>query len=319
MLNAFSGPTADKKIMGDEWGATLSGYAPIRDSNNKVVAILGVDMSARDIYLLQKEVWLRSLLVLLLGLVLSIILGIILSSRITRRIEELVEGTRHIAGEDLEYKVKVSGHDEVSELAASFNQMASSLSDSKKKLQDYFYRVVQSLVRILEAKDPYTKGHSQRVADYSRDICLQMGFSQEKAESVRRAAELHDIGKLVVEESLLNKKEKLSDEENKIIREHPLVGENALKPVLFDEEMLAVVRSHHERYDGLGYPDGLKGDKISIFAQIVSVADSYDAMTSSRAYRPALSKEAALEELVKYSGTQFNTQVVNALLKVLEK
>jgi putative nucleotidyltransferase with HDIG domain len=319
MLSAFSGPAADKKIMGDEWGATLSGYAPVRDSNNKVVAILGVDMSARDISLLQREVRLRALLVLVLGLALSIALGLLLSTKITKRIEELVVGTRHIAGEDLDYQVKVSGHDEVSELAASFNQMASSLSDSKKKLQDYFYRVVQSLVRILEAKDPYTKGHSQRVAEYSWNICLQMGFSQDKAESVRRAAELHDIGKLVVEESLLNKKGKLSEEENKVIREHPLVGENALKPVLFDEEMLAVVRSHHERYDGLGYPDGLKGDKISIFAQIVSVADSYDAMTSSRAYRPALAKEVAIAELVKNSGTQFNTQVVNALLKVLEK
>ncbi|MCX5710447.1 MAG: HD domain-containing protein, partial [Candidatus Omnitrophica bacterium] len=97
-----------------------------------------------------------------------------------------------------------------------------------------------------------------------------------------------------------------------------VVGENALRPVLFDEEMLSIVRSHHERYDGLGYPDGLKGDIISIFAQIVSVADAYDAITSSRAYRPALSKETAIGELIKNSGTQFNTQIVKAFLKVLE-
>jgi len=318
MMRGYSSASADKTIMTDEWGSTLSGYAPIRDGNNTVVAVLGVDMSAKDVYTTQWGVRNRAFLVLLLGLFLSMVLGFLISSKITKRIHKLVEGTRHVASDDLGFKVEVNGHDEVSELADSFNKMASSLSDSREKLQDYFYRVVQSLVRILEAKDPYTKGHSQRVADYAKEISLQMGFSQDKAESIRRAAELHDIGKLVVEESLLNKQEKLSDAELKIIREHPIVGENALRPVLFDEEMLSIVRSHHERYDGLGYPDGLKGDIISIFAQIVSVADAYDAMTSSRAYRPALSSETAIGELKKNSGTQFNTQIVKAFIKVLE-
>ncbi|MCX5710534.1 MAG: HD-GYP domain-containing protein, partial [Candidatus Omnitrophica bacterium] len=318
MMRAYSTASADKAIMTDEWGTTLSGYAPIRDSNNTVVAVLGVDMSAKDVYLTQLGVRNRALLVLLLGLFLSVALGFLISSRITKRIHKLVEGTRHVASDDLEFKVEVTGHDEVSELADSFNKMALSLADSKKKLQEYFYRVVQSLVHILEAKDPYTKGHSQRVADFSKKIALEMGFTEDKAESVRRAAELHDIGKLVIEESLLNKKEKLSDDEWKIIREHPLVGESALKPILFDEEMLSIVRSHHERYDGMGYPDGIKGDKISIFAQIVSVADSYDAMTSSRAYRQGMSKEEAIADFKNNSGTQFNTQIVKAFLKVLE-
>ena len=319
MLKGFIGPAADKKVMVDEWGVTLSGYAPIRDKDDKPVAILGVDMSAEDVYRTQREVLARAISVLGIGVFTSIILGLLISSRITKRIGKLVEGTRRIAAEDFEYKVEVKGHDEISELASSFNKMAEILAESKKKLQDYFYRVVQSLVRILEAKDTYTRGHSERVADYAQSIALSMGFSKEKSDLLKKAAELHDIGKLVTHENILNKKGKLTEEEWATIKKHPIIGEDILKPVLMDEDVLAMVRSHHERYDGNGYPDGIKGDNINIFAQIISVADTYDAMTSPRPYRSALSKEEAIEELKRNCGTQFNTQIVKAFLKVLER
>ena len=319
MLKGFIGPAADKKVMVDEWGVTLSGYAPIRDKDDKPVAILGVDMSAEDVYRTQREVLARAISVLGIGVFTSIILGLLISSRITKRIGKLVEGTRRIAAEDFEYKIEVKGHDEISELASSFNRMAEILAESKKKLQDYFYRVVQSLVRILEAKDTYTRGHSERVADYAQSIALSMGFSKEKSDLLKRAAELHDIGKLVTHENILNKKGKLTEEEWATIKKHPIIGEDVLRPVLMDEDVLAMVRSHHERYDGNGYPDGIKGDNINIFAQIISVADTYDAMTSPRPYRSALSKEEAIEELKRNCGTQFNTQIVKAFLKVLER
>ena len=317
MLKGFSGPSADKKIMVDEWGVTLSGYAPIRDKSGAAVAVLGVDMAAHDFYQTQEQVNYRATIVFVFGVLLSLVLGFMVSRRLTDRIGKLVEGTRRIASDDLDYKVEVDGHDEISELAGSFNKMANSLSESKQKLQDYFYRVVQSLILILEAKDKYTQGHSERVAEYSKGIALSMGFSKEKAELLEKAAKMHDIGKLVIHESILNKKGKLTEEEWKIIKEHPVVGEDALKPVLVDEDVLAMIRSHHERYDGKGYPDHIKGDAINIFAQIITVADAYDAMTSSRAYREALSKEHALEELQKNCGSQFNTQVVKAFLKYL--
>jgi putative nucleotidyltransferase with HDIG domain len=319
MVKGFREPSADKKLMADEWGVTLSGYAPIRDKNNRPVAILGVDMSAEDVYKTEREVLARAIFVLAIGVFMSIALGLLISRRITRRIARLVEGTRRIAAEDFDYKVEVRGEDEISELARSFNKMAAGLAESKKKLQDYFYRVVQSLVRILEAKDPYTRGHSERVADYAQAIALSMGFSKEKSELLKKAAELHDIGKLVTQESILNKKSKLTAEEWESMKKHPVIGEEVLKPVLLDEDVLAIIRSHHERYDGHGYPDGIKGDNINIFAQIISVADTYDAMTSLRPYRQALSKEEAIEELKRNCGTQFNTQIVKAFLKVLEK
>ena len=297
MIKAVLGPSADEKIMSDEWGVTLSGYAPIFDKNNKVIAVLGVDMAAQDVYAMRRQINNRAIFVFLFGIIVSIILGTLISSRVTKRIEKLVEGTRRIAGNDFDYNVEVMGHDEVSELANSFNKMALSLRDSRKMLQDYFYRIMQSLIRILEAKDPYTQGHSERVADYAFRTASKMGFSLEKCESIKKAAHLHDIGKLAIEEAVLNKNGPLNDAEWKIMHEHPLVGENALKPVLFDEEMLSVIRSHHERFDGKGYPDGLTGSNISIFAQIVSVADAYDAMTSTRAYRSALNVENAIKEL----------------------
>jgi putative nucleotidyltransferase with HDIG domain len=306
-------------MMVDEWGVTLSAYAPIRDASGAAVAILGIDMAADDVYILQRKIYLRSVLVLIIGFILSVIMGLLFSKGLTDRIKKLAEGTRRIAGDELAYEVEVEGHDEISELANSFNKMAASLAESKKKLQDYFFRVVQSLVRILEAKDQYTRGHSQRVAEYAGLIAKAMGFSLEKSELLQKAAQLHDIGKLAIHWGILNKKGRLSDEEWKVIREHPILGEEVLKPVFLDEDMLAMVRSHHERYDGTGYPDKIKGGTINIFAQIIAVADAYDAMTSQRAYRQSLRKEEALAELERNCGTQFSTQVVKAFLKALRE
>ncbi len=319
MLKSFNIPSADKKLGRDEWGVFLSGYAPVLDANGKPIAILGVDVAAEDVFATQKAVHIRSILVLFLGISLSIILGIIISGGTTKPLKELVKEIRHMAAGNLNHKVKAEGADEISELAKSFNQMAVNLHDSKRKLLDYFYSVVQSLVRILEARDQYTKGHAERVAEYSEKIALRMGCPRNKIELVREIAVLHDIGKLGIQESILNKKEKLTEEEWEIIRKHPAIGEEILKPILLTDEMLAVVRGHHERYDGKGYPDKIGGEGVNIFAAIVSVADAYDAMTSPRAYRPAMTKEEAIRELEKNKGTQFNPKVVDVLLQILKE
>jgi HD-GYP domain-containing protein (c-di-GMP phosphodiesterase class II) len=319
MLKGFDNPSADKKLEVDEWGVTLSGYAPIRDKKGKAAAMLGVDVTADDVYLTQREVHKRAVFVLVLGIIFSLSLGMLISNRIADPIRKLAEGTRRIAKGDLQYQVEVKGRNEISELAHSFNEMAGSLSESRKKLHDYFYRAMESLVRLLEAKDAYTRGHSGRVAKYTEKIALKMNFPQEEVESLRKIAKVHDIGKLGIPKSILNKKEKLTEEDWKTIQEHPGIGEKILRPVVFNEEMLAIVRGHHERYDGKGYPDGIKGDDITISSQIVSVADTYDAMTSTRAYRLSLSKEEAIEELKKNSGIQFNSRIIEAFLKVLEQ
>jgi HD-GYP domain-containing protein (c-di-GMP phosphodiesterase class II) len=130
---------------------------------------------------------------------------------------------------------------------------------------------------------------------------------------------LHDIGKLGIQDSILNKKEKLTDEEWDIVRQHPILGEDILRPVSLNREMLAIVRAHHERYDGKGYPDKLKGKEIDIFAQILSIADSYDAMTSARAYRSPLDQAKAIEELRKNKGAQFNGEIVDVFIEILKE
>jgi len=319
MLKGFEGPSADTSLATDEWGKLLSGYAPILNKDNVPVAVLGIDIDAADVYLAEKDLLYRGILVLLAGVIFALSLGFIFSARIIIPIKKLIDGTRHITEGDLGYRVKISSRDEIGQLAASFNSMASGLAEARGKLHDYFYRVVQAMVRSLEAKDPYTRGHSERVSEYAYQIALEMGIPPEKAELLKKAAQLHDIGKLGIHEDILNKKSSLSESEWDVVHKHPEVGEEILKPVFPDSQMLSVVRSHHERYDGKGYPDGLKGDQLNIFAQIVAVADAYDAMVSARSYKTALTKEEALAGIKEGAETHFNPAVVQAFIKVSER
>jgi putative nucleotidyltransferase with HDIG domain len=314
---ALQGPSADEKLTKDEWGVTLSGYAPVRDKNGRAIAVLGIDISAQDVFEMERKLNHRTLIVLAFGILLSVLLGILISRRITEPIRKLQEATKWIAAGELTHKVDIKGHDEIAKLGESFNQMALKLDESRKALHNYFYRMVQSLVRGLEAKDSYTRGHSDRVSEYSQAIALEMGFPREEVELLKEVTQLHDIGKLGIDESILNKIEKLRDDEWEIIKRHPVTGEEILKPLFLEKKLLSVVRNHHERYDGKGYPDGLKGEELDLWVQIVTVADSYDAMTSKRSYRDALNKEVAIAELKKNSGTQFSPQVVEAFLRVL--
>jgi len=318
LVEGFSRPTADDKLATDEWGVFLSGYAPVRDSDGRAVAVLGMDIAAKDIYILQNEVRKRAAMLLAFGIIISLILGVIISGRVAKPLGELVKGIRHISSGDMDYKVRVRGAAEIAELGWSFNRMSKRLAVAKRTLLNYFYRVVQSLIRALEAKDAYTKGHSDRVAGYSEKIGEVMGMPKERLELLREAALLHDIGKLGIQEIILNKKSRLTSAERKDIEKHPVIGAEILESVSPDKEMLAVVRGHHEHYDGSGYPDGLKGDDIDILAAIVSVADSYDAMTSHRAYRANLSDAEALDQLKKNSGTQFNPEIVDAFLRIMK-
>lgn len=323
MLAAYDGPSADKKIMMDQWGASLSGYAPIRDKTGKTVAVLGIDLDAGDVYALKRSALLRTAFVLSVGILFSLILAWFISKRISKPLMKLAQSTRRIASGNLDpgnldYGVDIKGRDEIAQLAAEFNGMASSLSDVNKKLRGYFYGVVQSLVRSLEAKDHYTRGHSDRVSDYSVRIAQVMGFSAAKIDLLKKAAQLHDIGKIGVKEEILNKSGALNDEERRIINEHPKVGEEILSLVFDDTDLLSVVRSHHEHFDGKGYPDHLVGGKINTSAQIVAVADAFDAMTSTRPYRSAMSKVDAINIIKQESGTQFNPEVVKAFIESLE-
>jgi putative nucleotidyltransferase with HDIG domain len=317
---AFAVPFAEMKLHTDGFGnKCLSGYAPVRDAGGKAIAIVGLDFSAADIVSLQHRIQKQISMMLAGALVLAVMLGLSVSREITAPVQQLVEGTRNIMNGNLEYRVKISGTDEIAELARSFNKMAGSLSASQRMVHSYFYRTVRTLVTILEARDPYTKGHSERVAKYAERIAMKLGLPQERIDSLKEIALLHDIGKFGIEENILNKKDKLSEDEWETIRKHPLIGDEILKPIFLNKELLTIVREHHERYDGTGYPYRLSGENINICAQILSVADAYDAMTSPRAYRPAMKREEAVAELKQNKGTQFNPKVVDAFIAMLEE
>jgi putative nucleotidyltransferase with HDIG domain len=185
--------------------------------------------------------------------------------------------------------------------------------------REFFIGVIRTLVNMIEAKDKYTHGHSERVTRLSLAVGKELALDEKAAETLRVAGLLHDIGKVGVPEAILNKPGSLTDEEFALIKKHPEAGADFIKHLEGFEEIIAGIRHHHERYDGRGYPDGLAGEKIPLLARIIAVADSFDAMTSDRAYRKALSVEAALGEVVKNKGSQFDPAAADAFGRAYEK
>jgi len=182
-----------------------------------------------------------------------------------------------------------------------------------------FYQTIRALAQVIEARDSYTRGHSERVSQYARRIGEAMGLSRKELQVLEQASLLHDIGKIGVRDAVLHKTGALDDEEREAIERHPTIGDDILHPVAFLREALVAVRHHHEHWDGSGYPAGLSGEAIPLIARIVAVADAYDAMTSTRPYRRALSDSEALAEICRLSGVQFDPVVVRAFRTVMEQ
>ena len=181
------------------------------------------------------------------------------------------------------------------------------------RIKELFLQGVQTLAHALEAKDAYTSGHSMRVSHYAASTAVRLGITGERLEEVRLGAELHDIGKIGTREAVLNKPGALTDEEFAHITEHTILGERILAPLAKENPtVLRIVRNHHERMDGRGFPDKLRGDLIPIEARIVCVVDAFDAMTTNRAYRASRTPDSAYEELNRSAGSQFDPDVVRA-------
>lgn len=187
------------------------------------------------------------------------------------------------------------------------------------RIRASFINSIRSLVYALEAKDEYTSGHSQRVADISAAIARELHLPQDSIDKIVLAALVHDIGKIGVKESILNKPEKLTVDELLEVQKHPEIGERIMGPVADDEEILRYIRNHHVFFNGGGYPDKLKGYQIPMGARILSVADAYEAMTSHRPYRKAMSDEEACTELIRCKNEQFDPEVVDAFLRSKNK
>jgi response regulator RpfG family c-di-GMP phosphodiesterase len=218
------------------------------------------------------------------------------------RVERALE-RRRLALENRDYRLNLEGR----------------VEEQTRQIREMFRGAVEALAFALEARDEYTRGHSQRVTGVSVAVARCLGLSPPDGERVRVAGLLHDIGKIGMRDTVLSKPGALDPEEIAHVRAHPVIAERILTPVISDRGIIAAVRHHHERYDGQGYPDGLAGERIPLAARILCAADAYDAMTSNRPYRAAHPREYALAQLQEGAGTQFDPNVTAAIIPVLER
>lgn len=208
------------------------------------------------------------------------------------------------------------------EIEAYHNRLEELVEERTAKLQQAYRFLKKShldsvkvLAEAIDAKDPYTRGHSDRVKRMSLAIARKMGFSEEKLENLEYGALLHDIGKIGIKDEILQKQGKLSEGEYEYIREHPLIGVKIVEGVEFFKDKIPMIRHHHEFYDGCGYPDGLKGEAIPLEARIISLPDAFDAMTSARPHRGVLPLQDVLAELERCRGRQFDPQILEIFLR----
>jgi putative nucleotidyltransferase with HDIG domain len=191
------------------------------------------------------------------------------------------------------------------------------VGEQTTKIRESFLNSIKAMAMALEAKDEYTSDHSRRVAEIAVGICKKLEMTAEEPEKVRVAGLVHDIGKIGIKETILNKPGKLTRDEDRQVQSHPGVAASMLIPIVDDSQIIDSIIHHHERFDGTGYPDKLAGEKIPQGARILAVADAYDAMTSGRPYRKMMSRENACQEIIRNKGTQFDPVIADALLSDL--
>ncbi|MFC4775921.1 HD-GYP domain-containing protein [Paenibacillus sp. GCM10023252] len=253
--------------------------------------------------------WKWAAIILVIGVLFSILSAKLMSADIRQPIQTIHEAMSLVKEGNFTIRTADTYSDEFSRLAAGFNHMVEGLREREERnnqlLQSYFF----TLAAALDARDPYTAGHSERVAQYAVRIGELAGLGKDDVETIRKSALLHDIGKIGVRDAVLLKDGKLTDEEFDQIKQHPVQGENILRRIEPADAMAALlpgVRSHHERYDGRGYPDGLAGDAIPLLGKIIAIADAYDAMTSDRPYRKGMDRAKALSILEGGKGEQWD-------------
>jgi len=200
------------------------------------------------------------------------------------------------------------------ELENRIHERTRQLMEALNELRRIHKETVRILASAVEEKDPYTKGHSNNVRLYAKALADKLGFSEKKIERLEYAALLHDIGKIAISQEILDKPGPLTKKELEIVRQHPIIGERIISNVDFFKDIAPLVRHHHERWDGQGYPDGLRGEEIPFGARLLAVVDSFDAMTSNRPYRNALPLEQVLEIIEKNKGKQFDPDIAQAFL-----
>jgi HD-GYP domain-containing protein (c-di-GMP phosphodiesterase class II) len=312
----FSMDTGKKSVV------MLGTYSAVSNLNWAVVVQKPRDEAYSSVYQMQRTArWLA-----IFSIVLSIGVGVFAARRITNPLEILTESSHAIARGDFSQRVQLKSRTEIGELSSTFNFMSQELEHFVEDLKraaaenrELFMGSIQMLAGAVDEKDPYTRGHSDRVTRYSMLIAKEMGMSEEFQETVRISAQLHDVGKIGIEDRILKKPGALTSEEFDVMKTHTTKGANILRPVAHLKEMIPGIELHHESLDGRGYPHGLKADDIPLLPRIIAVADTFDALTTNRPYQHARSSEDALKVIRSLSGKRLDPAAVTALETVYER
>jgi len=299
-------------------GDVLASIAPVGDpawgvlvERDRDIAFASVDGMVRDTLL-----WSA---VCLAG---ALALGMLFARRLSRPIARLAASTRAVAEGQYGAGVEVTGTAEIADLSENFNIMSASIRDAFERVQraarenqELFIASIRALAAAIDAKDPYTRGHSERVARYSSAIAKELALPAEEARKVRLSALLHDVGKIGVDDRIIRKPTALTDEEFDLMKAHPVKGAAIMETIPQMADIIPGMKYHHEKWEGGGYPEGLKGEQIPLQARIVAVADAFDAMTTTRPYQKAMEVSYVLERLREMSGKRFDGAVVEALAR----
>ena len=253
------------------------------------------------------------------ALALAVLSGFVFAGGLTRPLARLAAASRSYAGGDFNARAAVKANNEIGDLADTFNAMAeeiqiqfSRIKESERETNELFLGTVRALAQAVDAKDPYTKGHSVRVDKYAGIIARYMGLTEKEMRNLHVSSLLHDVGKIGIEDKILKKPAQLTPDEFEIMKQHPVKGAKIMNQVRLMKDIIPGMRHHHERYGGGGYPDGLKGEEIPLFARIINVADTLDAMTTNRPYQAAFTFEAACKRINELKGSVCDPKVVEA-------
>ena len=261
-----------------------------------------------------------------IALVLAIIVATIFASGIARPIRILAERTREIANGNYQQRVELRTHNEIGDLAANFNVMSDAIVQAIEQLkraanenQQLFINSIRMLAAAIDAKDPYTRGHSERVARYSIGIGRNLGLTEREMRNLRISALLHDVGKIGIDDRILRKPGALSDDEFEVMKQHPAKGAAIMGGVAQLIDIIPGMKYHHEKWAGGGYPDNLEGERIPMQARIVAIADTFDAMTTNRPYQKAMELNYVVDKIKSFAGTRFDPRVVDAFANAVRR
>lgn len=268
----------------------------------------------------------QTLLISFVAALLTLVIGFFFAKKLTQPVQELAVGAHRIASGDFSQRIDVRSRTELGHLGDSFNLMTDQLEHYITDLQrsadenrELFLGTVKGLAAAIDGKDPYTRGHSERVSRMSVAIAQRLGLADDECEKIRISALLHDVGKIAIDDNILKKPSALTDDEFVIMKQHPQKGYKIMSQIRAMKEFLPGMYMHHEMVNGQGYPQGLKGDEIPLMAKIVAVADTFDAMTTDRPYQQAMKFEDAIMRIQSFVGTRYDPGVVSAFVEACEE